>query len=205
MSTNTSVKPNPEKGESKTVIGKTAAKVDGVKAESKGSKAEPKLEPVAESKEVKPVVSTTPKAQSQTPTPAPETKKPLTLVNLQEELKLLTQTVQDHAQLIDDLQEQLSRKRRPTSNGKIQIRDKQTGKIYPSKNNAYQSLLKSGELKELTDKGVFGSEPARNTFGWYALVRALPDRFEEVKKEVEEKTDDNGKTSGNDKSMPESQ
>ena len=127
-------------------------------------------------------------------------KKPLTLVSLQKELESLQQTVQDHAQLIADLQSMLALKRRPTSNGKIQIRDKQTGKVYPSKNNAYQSLLKSGELKELTDKGVFGSEPARNTFGWYALVRALPDRFEEVKKEVEGKASD----SGEDKSVSKS-
>jgi len=60
--------------------------------------------------------------------------------------------------------------------------DKQTGEIYPSKNNAYQSLLKSGELKDLVDKGVFGPVPEKNTFGWYILVRMLPDRFEEVAK-----------------------
>ena len=55
-------------------------------------------------------------------------------------------------------------------NGKVQIRDKQTGTIYPSKNNAYQTLLKSGELKDLVDKGIFGDIPEKNTFGWYALV-----------------------------------
>jgi len=43
--------------------------------------------------------------------------------------------------------------------------------------------LKSGALKELVDKGVFGSVPEKNTFGWYALARAFPDRFEEVKAE----------------------
>ena len=74
--------------------------------------------------------------------------------------------------------------RKPMANGKIQILDKQTGEIYPSKNNAYQTLLKSGELKELVGQGIFGSEPEKNTFGWYALVRALPDRFEEVRPEV---------------------
>jgi transglutaminase/protease-like cytokinesis protein 3 len=73
--------------------------------------------------------------------------------------------------------------RRPTANGKVQIMDKQTGKIYPSKNNAYQSLLKSGDLTDLVDQGVFGPEPGKNTFGWYALVKALPDRFEEMKPE----------------------
>ena len=77
----------------------------------------------------------------------------------------------------------MSTKKPPVSNGKVQILDKQTGEIYPSKNNAYQTLLKSGDLKELVDKGVFGDNPAKNTFGWYALVRELPDRFEEVKPE----------------------
>ena len=58
-----------------------------------------------------------------------------------------------------------------------------TGEVYPSKNNAYQTLLKAGELKELVDKGIFGAVPEKNTFGWYALVRAWPDRFEEKKSE----------------------
>ena len=89
---------------------------------------------------------------------------------------------EEHTNLITQLQETLARKRKPpVSNGKVQILDKQTGEIYPSKNNAYQTLLKSGELKDLVDKGVFGDNPAKNTFGWYALVRELPDRFEEVK------------------------
>jgi hypothetical protein len=103
------------------------------------------------------------------PTPA------ITLESLHQEIEHLKLTV-------SELQETLARKRRPVaSNGKVQILDKQTGQIYPSKNNAYQTLLKSGDLKELVDKGVFGDIPKKNTFGWYALVRELPDRFEEVK------------------------
>ena len=109
-------------------------------------------------------------------TPAP------TLENLFEELQSLKQLVGEHTNLIAQLQETLARKRKPvSSNGKVQILDKQTGEIYPSKNNAYQTLLKSGQLKDLVDKGIFGDIPAKNTFGWYALVRELPDRFEEVK------------------------
>ena len=109
-------------------------------------------------------------------TPAP------TLENLFEELQSLKQLAEEHTNLIAQLQETLARKRKPpASNGKVQILDKQTGQIFPSKNNAYQTLLKSGELKELVDKGVFGDIPEKNTFGWYALVRELPDRFEEVK------------------------
>jgi len=126
----------------------------------------------------------------------PEAKKPLTLANLQKELETLKQAVQDHTQLIADLQGMLALKRRPTSNSKVQIKDKQTGKVYPSKNNCYQSLLRAGELKELVDKGIFGLNPERNNFGWFALVRTWPDRFEEVKAEPaaeRERKDDSGK------------
>ncbi len=101
----------------------------------------------------------------------------VTLESLQQEVESLKLTVAE-------LQETLARKRKPpASNGKMQILDKQTGEIYRSKNNAYQTLLKSGTLKELVDKGVFGDIPKKNTFGWYALVRELPNRFEEVKPE----------------------
>ena len=93
------------------------------------------------------------------------------------------QVVQEHSQQIAELLEALARKRKAVPNGKVQIVDKKTGQIFPSKNNAYQTLLKSGDLKELVDKGIFGSDPVKNTFGWYALVRELPDRFEEVKSE----------------------
>jgi hypothetical protein len=63
--------------------------------------------------------------------------------------------------------------------GKVQVVDKTTGEVFPSKNGAYQTLLKRGALKELVAKGVFGDDPAKNSFGWYALKRAWPDRFEE--------------------------
>jgi len=111
------------------------------------------------------------------PAPPP----PLTMKQLHQELETIKQVVGEHAQLIAQLQEMLARKRKPVaSNGKVQIRDKQTGAVYPSKNNAYQSLLKSGDLKDLVDKGLFSPIPEKNTFGWYALVREWPDRFEEV-------------------------
>jgi len=110
------------------------------------------------------------KPKIQTPKPeVPQPEEPAapapTLENLFEELQSLKQLTEKPV----------------SSNGKVQILDKQTGEIYPSKNNAYQTLLKSGELKDLVDKGVFGDIPEKNTFGWYALVRELPDRFEEVK------------------------
>lgn len=126
-----------------------------------------------------PPTSQTPPGQPEAPTPK---LKPLTMADLKREIDSLRQTLTEHTRQIVELQEALARKRKPAvSNGKVQIKDKATGKVYPSKNATYQSLLKSGELKELVDKGIFGSEPEKNTFGWYALVRAWPDRFEEVK------------------------
>ena len=100
---------------------------------------------------------------------------------LYQEILTLKQLALEHSGMIVHLQEAVAKKRKPVaSNDKIQILDKQIGTIYPSKNNAYQSLLKVGELKDLVDKGLFGSVPEKNTFGWYVLVREWPDRFEEV-------------------------
>ncbi len=113
------------------------------------------------------------------PSPKPEKPKSLTLNFLNQELESLKHLI--HTQQIVELQEILARKRKPVaSNGKVQIKDKLTGKIYKSKNNTYQSLLKSGELKELVDQDLFGDVPEKNTFGWYVLNHACPDRFEEV-------------------------
>jgi len=114
------------------------------------------------------------------PQPQPEAVEPK-LSDIKLILDALTATALDHTRQIAELQEALARKRKPVPNGKVQILDKQTGQVFPSKNNAYQTLLKSGELKGLVDKGIFGDIPEKNTFGWYALVRELPDRFEEVK------------------------
>ena len=131
-----------------------------------------------------PIVEPTEKVEPQPivePAPAPVKPKPLTLISLHNEIEALRQTVEQQSVLITQLMEVPVRQRKsPASNGKIQIRDKQTGKIYPSKNNVYQSLLKAGELKELVDAGVFGPNPAKNSFGCYNLFRAWPNRFEEV-------------------------
>jgi len=112
--------------------------------------------------------------------------KSLNMAYLYNELQAVKQVIQEHSQQIAELQEALVRKRKAVPNGKVQIRDKQTNKVYPSKNATYQTLLKAGELKDLVNKGIFGDNPAKNTFGWYALVRELPDRFEEVKSEQTE-------------------
>lgn len=112
-----------------------------------------------------------------------EPPKSLNMAYLYSELQAVKQVVQEHSQQIAELQEALARKRKAVPNGKVQILDKKTGQVFPSKNNAYQTLLKAGEIKSLVDAGVFGADPVKNTFGWYALVRALPDRFEEIKAE----------------------
>jgi hypothetical protein len=129
----------------------------------------PAVEPVPETVEVvtKPELSPKP--------------KPLTMISLHNELEALRQTVGQQGALIAQLMETPVRQRKPpTSNGKVQIKDTLTGKIYPSKNNVYQSLLKAGELDDLVKQGVFGSDPAKNSFGCYNLFRAWPNRFEEV-------------------------
>jgi hypothetical protein len=99
------------------------------------------------------------------------------MVSLKAEIDELRQTIQALVTQMVDIQ---TLKRKPTNNSKIQIRDKQTGKIYKSKNNVYQTMLRAGELKELVAKGIFGDIPEKNNFGWFALQRQFPDRFEEV-------------------------
>jgi hypothetical protein len=153
-------------------------------------------EPVQEEK-VTPLVSDVTPEPAATPepvatheaahTPTPETKveppakpKPLTISNLKSELDELRTLIQTLTTQMAEVQSQLTLKRKPTANGRVQIRDKVTGKIYKSKNSVYQTMLKAGELKELVDKKIFGDVPEKNTFGVYALFRAYPDRFEEV-------------------------
>ena len=108
----------------------------------------------------------------------------MTLAEAQQQIEFLSATLAEHSEEIAALQGAIARKRKaPKSNGKVEILDKKTGAIYPSKNNCYQSLLKAGDLKELVDKGVFGDDPAKNNFGWFALQRSWPERFEERKQE----------------------
>jgi hypothetical protein len=106
------------------------------------------------------------------------------MTSLHAEIEELRKIVDGQTILIKQLLEAPARQRKPpTSNGKVQIKDTLTGKIYPSKNNAYQSLLKAGELDALVEQGVFGSDPAKNSFGCYNLFRAYPGRFVEIKPE----------------------
>jgi len=155
-----------------------------------------KEEHVPEEKVTQPVLEVTP---TPTPTPTSETKveppaiieppattppskpKPLTLVSLKTDVDALNKCLQLMDLKLEGFEAFLALKRKPTANGKVQIRDKQTGKIYKSKNSVYQTMLKAGELKDLVEKNIFGASPEKNTFGVYALFRAYPDRFEEVR------------------------
>jgi hypothetical protein len=141
------------------------------------AKPAPTVEPVVE---VKP-----PPIIEPTPTSVPPAKpKPLTMTSLHAEIEALRQIVDQQAILIKQLMvAPVKQRKSPLSNGKVQIKDTLTGKIYPSKNNVYQSLLKAGELKSLVDANVFGTNPEKNSFGCYNLFRAYPNRFVEVKPE----------------------
>ena len=126
--------------------------------------------------------------EPQPPAPIPEPPpkpRPLMIASLKAELDELRALVQAQSTQITDMRSLLALKRKPTKNARIQIRDKETGKVYKSKNNCYQSLLKEGALKEMVDKGVFGDIPSKNNFGWFTLNRAYADRFEEVKPDSE--------------------
>lgn len=156
---------------------------------------ENQVEPSAESKEPEPTTTVEPakaeqQAESAVTTLEPATvvealtpkPKPLSLASLHALLEELEKKFSQQSELISQLLANPVKTRKPpVSNGKIQIKDTLTGKIYPSKNNVYQSLLKAGDLKELVEKGVFGAVPNKNSFGCYNLFRAYPGRFVEVK------------------------
>lgn len=112
--------------------------------------------------------------------------KPLTMISLRAEIDELRSFLQAQSQLIADLMNGRVLKRKPVANSRVMIKDTQTGKTYPSKNNTYKSLLKAGELKDLVDQGILGDTPDKNSFGWYAINRYFKSRFVEVKSDAEE-------------------
>ncbi|MFZ2036445.1 MAG: hypothetical protein WBL37_09030 [Dehalococcoidales bacterium] len=146
-------------------------------------------EPVAQVQDAEPEKSAEPQPvvevvveSTPAPAPAPAKPKPLTMASLHAEIEELRKIVDGQAVSIKQLLEAPVKQRKPpTSNGKVSIKDTLTGKIYPSKNNVYQSLLKAGELDDLVKQGVFGADPVHNSFGCYNLFRAYPNRFVEVK------------------------
>jgi hypothetical protein len=138
------------------------------------------IEPEQEEKITAPVEEVTPAPTPVIKVEPPSKLKTPTMASLKTEVDELHKHIFDLTMEMADIKIQLALKRKPTANNKIQILDKQTGKIYKSKNSVYQSMLKAGELKDLVEKGIFGEIPEKNTFGVYALFRAWPDRFEEV-------------------------
>jgi hypothetical protein len=165
--------------------------VEETQTEQPGAETAPTIEPVQEAEpeksaeiEPQPVVEV---VVESTPAPAPiqpSKPKPLTMTALHADIEALRKIVDEQSILIKQLMEAPARQRKPpTSNGKVSILDTKTGKIYPSKNNVYQSLLKAGELADLVKQGVFGADPAKNSFGCYNLFRAYPGRFVEIKPE----------------------
>lgn len=107
--------------------------------------------------------------------------EPLTLLKIVEAIGTLRLELSELSSALTTIREEISRKRKAIPNGKVQIKDTTTGTVYPSKNGTFKALLNSGQLKDLVDQGIFGPDPAKNTFGWYALNRAFPGRFVEVK------------------------
>jgi outer membrane biosynthesis protein TonB len=118
----------------------------------------------------------------------PTEQAPVTLESLFKAVALLRQDLDAHTLKIEEIQILLATKRKPAANGnvRVQIRDTKTGIVYKSKNNVYQTLLRNNELTDLISQGVFGQDPKRNSFGWYALNRAFPGRFIEIKLEAPE-------------------
>jgi hypothetical protein len=160
-------------------------------------------EPVPEEKVTQPIKDVTPAPEATgTPTPTPETKveppvtavppakpKPLTLVSLKLDVDAMNKCIQQMNLQLKDFEAFVALKRRPPANSsRIQIRDKVTGKIYKSKNNTYQSMLRNGELQEMVEKKLLGDTPEKNNFGAFALFRFYPDRFEEVHEQEPEST-----------------
>jgi len=119
----------------------------------------------------------TPQSEQAPEQPTPDQPSEPTLADVFAILTDLKQMLSDQHEM---LQSAPRARRKAMSNGtKVQVLDKETGEVFPSKNKTYQTLLKRGALKELVDRGIFGDDPDKNSFGWYALKRAWPDRFVE--------------------------
>jgi len=175
--------PNPEVPERQIEEMPTEQKVEPTTEAKVEPVVTPTIEPAKPESHVESILATT---QPTSTVEAPALKpKPLTLESLKAE-------IEEIRQLISKLQETPVRQRKPpVSVARVQVLDKTTGKIYKSKNNLYKSLLAAGELKQLVDQGIFGKDPQHNNFGTFALLRAWPNRFEEIKAEVKDETTQN--------------
>ena len=145
----------------------------------------PSVTPIPEPEVVQPanVVTPEPVVEPIPPIVIPiEEPAPLTLESLQKAIQLLRQDFDTHTIKLEEILTLVSKRRKPATNGngKVQILDTKTQITYKSKNNVYQTLLRNDELTDLISQGVFGADPKKNSFGWYALNRAFPGRFVEV-------------------------
>jgi hypothetical protein len=107
-----------------------------------------------------PVIIVEPPVAAETPALPPK-PKPLNMANLKVEVDELRALIQTLTTQMTDVESQLTLKRKPAANGKVQIKDTVTDKIYKSKNNFYQTRLKAGELKDLVEKGILGAVPTK--------------------------------------------
>jgi hypothetical protein len=134
--------------------------------------------------EVKPVVNVEPPKPTAQVIEAKiiEQPAPLTLESLAKAIQLLRRDFDAQTLKIEEILMLMAKKRKPATNGngRVQILDTKTQITYKSKNNVYQTLLRNDELTDLISQGVFGADPKKNSFGWYALNRAFPGRFVEV-------------------------
>ena len=148
--------------------------------------------PIPEPENVQPVNVVTPEPVVEVAAPVVITQElpaPLTLESLQKAIQLLRQDFDTHTIKLEEILVLVAKKRKlpANGNGKVQILDTKTQITYKSKNNVYQTLLRNDELTDLISQGVFGQNPKKNSFGWYALNRAFPGRFVEVRTDVPEK------------------
>jgi hypothetical protein len=114
--------------------------------------------------------------------PPVEQPAPLTLESLQKAIQLLRVDFDTHTVKLEEILVLVSRKRKPGVNGntRVSILDTVSNITYPSKNGTFRALLKEGKLDDLVAKGIFGPDPKRNSFAWYSLNRAYPNRFIEI-------------------------
>ena len=116
----------------------------------------------------------------ETPKPTPPTDTEL-LVKLITDMALVKARLDTlELQLADVKEHRADARADMAKRPRTQIKDNTTGRVFKSKNATYQALLREGALKELVEVGLFGDDPKGNNFGWFALNRALPGRFEEV-------------------------
>lgn len=173
-------------GKSPSIKAKVHVKTAPVQAPPTNVVATPKVEITTIPQSIL-VVKDTPITLEQSASAPVETSKPTPPTDTELLVKLITDMALVKARL-DTLELQLADVKEHRADARAdmakrprtQIKDNTTGRVFKSKNATYQALLREGALKELVEVGLFGDDPKGNNFGWFALNRALPGRFEEV-------------------------